>query len=232
MKRGVLVVSENEFDLYVNNEVVNGSGSNVISGDRIEIKLCSGGMYDSSVSVELSFGNKTTIVTLRTSRYKFPNRIALKNAVDACIAAEASGEGCYAKNNTICNTNHCGEIGTWDVSMVTDMNGMFNGAESFNQDISGWNTTAVTNMEHMFSGARGFNSNIGTWDTAAVTSMKYMFLSAIAFNADITDWSTPIAVVTVGMFFDAKAWHERYERRDGGLPSNGPARVYVPRDRD
>ena len=46
-----------------------------------------------------------------------------------------------------------GEIGNWDVSRVTNMGGMFQGAKSFNQPLNKWNVSNVTNMEAMFNGA-------------------------------------------------------------------------------
>ena len=40
---------------------------------------------------------------------------------------------------------------SWDTSKVTNMNHMFGGATSFNQDIIlSWDTFNVTNMEHTF----------------------------------------------------------------------------------
>jgi surface protein len=58
----------------------------------------------------------------------------------------------------------------------------------FNQNISGWNTAAVTDMWGMFEGANSFNQNIGSWNTAAVTSMRVMFQNATAFNQNLTGW--------------------------------------------
>jgi surface protein len=42
------------------------------------------------------------------------------------------------------------DIGSWNVSKVTDMHGMFWNAVDFNQDISGWDVSKVTNMKAMF----------------------------------------------------------------------------------
>ena len=39
-----------------------------------------------------------------------------------------------------------GEIGNWDVSRVTNMGGMFQGAKSFNQPLNKWNVSKVTNV--------------------------------------------------------------------------------------
>ena len=47
-----------------------------------------------------------------------------------------------------------GEISNWDVSNVTDMEGMFGCANSFNQPLNNWNVSNVTNMEQMFQNAR------------------------------------------------------------------------------
>ena len=46
-----------------------------------------------------------------------------------------------------------GEIGDWDVSNVTNMEAMFNGARSFNQPLNNWNVSKVTNMDRMFASA-------------------------------------------------------------------------------
>ena len=74
------------------------------------------------------------------------------------------------------------DISGWDVSKVTNMQQMFEGASSFNQDISSWNTSEVTNMNNMFYGASSFNQNISSWNTSKVTDMSYMFRDAKAFN--------------------------------------------------
>ena len=47
-------------------------------------------------------------------------------------------------------TSTYGHISNWDVSSVTQMNGMFNGQSSFNGDISSWDVSSVTNMAGMF----------------------------------------------------------------------------------
>ena len=59
-------------------------------------------------------------------------------------------------------------ISSWDVSNVTNMNGMFESATSFNQDISSWDVSNVTNMGGMF-GNSSFNQDISSWDVSNVT---------------------------------------------------------------
>jgi len=61
------------------------------------------------------------------------------------------------------------DIGSWDVSNVTDMNNMF-ASTPFNQDISSWDVGNVKNMESMFLNS-SFNQPIGEWDVSNVTSM-------------------------------------------------------------
>jgi surface protein len=158
---------------------------------------------------------------------QFRDRAALKPAVDACLAAAPSGVGCYAANPDICGVGvNCGEIETWDVSPVIDMNGLFANKETFNADISGWNTAVVTNMDNMFFNARAFNANISAWNTEAVTSINAMFYHAIAFNVDIREWRVGGAATNSGfMFYNATAWNLAYMRIDG--TSHGPPSVWI-----
>jgi len=60
-------------------------------------------------------------------------------------------------------------IGEWDVSNVTNMDSMFFGATTFNENISGWDVSNVTTMESMFGNAHAFNQPIGDWNVSNVT---------------------------------------------------------------
>jgi surface protein len=80
------------------------------------------------------------------------------------------------------------DIGSWDVSKVTQMTSMFQIATAFNQDIGSWDTSNVTDMQFMFTQATSFNQDIGNWDTSSVTDMSWMFGAAKAFNQDLTKW--------------------------------------------
>ncbi len=91
-------------------------------------------------------------------------------------------------------------IGLWNVSSVTGMAGTFNGAQSFNQDISGWNTSAVSNMGAMFSNAMTFNQDLGGWDVSGVGFMGNMFRSASSFNQNLGDWDLSSMTSVSGFF--------------------------------
>ena len=59
-----------------------------------------------------------------------------------------------------------GEISNWDVSNVTNMNGMFYEAKLFNQPLNNWNVSKVTDMELMFDSATSFNQPLNNWNVS------------------------------------------------------------------
>ena len=77
------------------------------------------------------------------------------------------------------------EYEAWNVSNVTDMTNMFEGAENFNQNISNWDTSRITDMSYMFYKAKSFNQDISNWDTSRVEDMNWMFTNAESFNQPI-----------------------------------------------
>lgn len=80
------------------------------------------------------------------------------------------------------------DISKWDISKVENMGSLFKNASSFNQDISNWNTSKVSKMLDLFALAKAFNKNISGWDTSSVTNMDGMFREAILFNQDLSSW--------------------------------------------
>ncbi|KNG79542.1 BspA family leucine-rich repeat surface protein, partial [Mycoplasma sp. HU2014] len=117
-------------------------------------------------------------------------------------------------------------IEKWDTSNITNMFRMFEGAENFNQDISGWNTSKVRNMSAMFLNTFDFNQNINTkiivkedrtsykaWDVSSVTDMSGMFDGAEAFNQNIGNWDVSNVINMNGMFGGAKAFNQDISTR-------------------
>merc|ERR1712164_76476 len=78
---------------------------------------------------------------------------------------------------------------------------MFNGASSFNSDISKWNVGKVTDMLYMFNMAESFNFDISTWDIGKVTNMNLMFRGTSSFTQTLCGaWRDSNAEKT-SMFF-------------------------------
>jgi len=71
------------------------------------------------------------------------------------------------------------------------MRDMFNGATTFNRDISDWNTSKVQSMEAMFSSATAFDQDISSWNFRALSLSGNRSLSLflnLANNFSTTNW--------------------------------------------
>ena len=100
------------------------------------------------------------------------------------------------------------DLSGWDTSKLTNMSEMFYLAEDFDGDISSWDTSQVTDMRYMFDIAHVFNGNVGSWDTSQVTDMTGMFYGAYSFNQDISNWDTSQVKIMAGMFLGASVFNQ------------------------
>ncbi len=100
---------------------------------------------------------------------------------------------------------NCYELSTFkakdtpNLSNVTNMNNMFAGS-SFNGDLSSWNLSKVENMERMFFNTIFFNQPLNSWNTSNVTNMKEMFKEAFLFNQPLNNWNVSNVIDMKGMF--------------------------------
>ncbi len=92
------------------------------------------------------------------------------------------------------------DISEWVVSNVVNMRSMFRNARAFNQWLDLWNVRMVVDMSSMFEGASSFNQPLNSWDVSSVIDMNSMFMDASSFNSDIRDWM-PISVVNMSYMF-------------------------------
>ena len=100
------------------------------------------------------------------------------------------------------------DISSWDVSNVTSISLMFKNAAAFNQDIANWNTANVTQASNAFNGASSFNQDISSWDMSKCVNMNYMFKSATDFNQPIGSWNTSNVAGMSGVFQFASSFNQ------------------------
>jgi surface protein len=113
------------------------------------------------------------------------------------------------------------DVSDWDVSSVTNMNSMFEGASAFNNSDEGnthnkpllWSTrtSKVTNMQGMFTDTLAFNQDVSSWDTSHVTAMAYMFSGANLFDQDVSGWDISAVTNMSNMFLDAAMSTKNYD---------------------
>ena len=134
-----------------------------------------------------------------------------------------------------------GPIGSWDVSQVTRMNGLFADRPYFDVDISLWDVSNVVDMRNMFFNASSFDQNIGEWNVKKVKFMENMFNYATKFNQDISSWDMSKVIDITHMFAHASAFNQNLRAwnvnpyanksvvfvRSGMQPNNFPHGIWV-----
>ena len=113
---------------------------------------------------------------------------------------------CYSVSKF--NNGESTDINNWTIknSGTVSMRNMFGGASVFDQNIGSWNVSYVTDFTSMFSDAVKFNnggsSSIGNWTlkTTGVVAMYAMFRNAVLFNQPLNGWNT-MAVSNMGLMF-------------------------------
>lgn len=95
-----------------------------------------------------------------------------------------------------------------NLSGVTSMNSMFQGASSFNQSINHWDVSNVTSLYRTFRDASSFNQPLNNWNTASVTSMFETFAGASSFNQPLNNWNVSKVVTMYAAFYGAIAFNQ------------------------
>jgi len=104
-------------------------------------------------------------------------------------------------------TSFDGDLSNWDVSTFQDVSSMFRNASSFNGNIQNWDVSNITDMNAMFSGATSFNQNIDGWEVSNVTNMGSMFQNATSFNQNLNSWDVSNVTFMDNMFSGATSFN-------------------------
>ena len=117
----------------------------------------------------------------------------LQNAINTWYElANGSDDGGYS--SPLEYANIYSDPRNWNVSLMTDMSGLFKGKTGNNHpNIGNWNTCNVTTMESMFEEST-FDKNIGGWNVHNVENYRAMFKNNSKFDNggsnSIDEWTT------------------------------------------
>ena len=85
------------------------------------------------------------------------------------------------------NSNFNQDISDWNISSSISLRAMFEYTD-FNNDIGNWNTSNVTDMSYIFNGAQNFNQDLTGWCVSNIGSEPTSFAS----NSALVDSNKPV----------------------------------------
>jgi surface protein len=165
------------------------------------------------------FRGSSNLVLTATDALNLTGTTTLERAFEGCTNLGSSGDMNTWDVSSVTNmqwmfletSSFNQPLGNWDVSGVTNMWGVFLGTSSFNQPLSNWDVSSATVMAGMFQRASSFNQPIGNWDVSSVTNMYAMFRDASSFNQPIGNWEVSKVTPSAGMrdmFRDASSFNQ------------------------
>jgi surface protein len=119
-------------------------------------------------------------------------------------------------------------IGSWNVSKVTNMQLMFSSSIAFNNGgidtIKNWSAPLCTTFRNMFNNATNFNQPLNNLvDTSNINScdLSGMFSSAINFNQNLNSWITTNVTTMNSMFLGSSSsgTNMKFNNGETGLQS-------------
>eukprot|EP00984_Skeletonema_dohrnii_P001872 scaffold625_cov169-Skeletonema_dohrnii-CCMP3373.AAC.9 len=158
-----------------------------------------------------------------TERYHvcFADSKELKSAIDRYVQLGCNEGAAFCPASIV--EKYGWPMGSWCVDDVTDMASLFEGLDTFDEDISGWNVGQVTAMNRMFWGASSFNHNLSSWNISSVSSTREMFKGASSFNQNLCAWGDNFPYSNAnGIFEDSgctfRATHHQHIKAHFVLP--------------
>ena len=120
-------------------------------------------------------------------------------------------------------TSFNGDLAGWKVRSTTTMRLMFANATSFEGGgIEKWNVSTVFDTHGMFQGATSFNTDISAWNLTWANEMSYMFQNASSFRQDLCAWGPRLASIIVpnvtGVFEGSHCLVQSEPSLSGALP--------------
>lgn len=95
-------------------------------------------------------------------------------------------------------------LNNWDVSNVVSMKGIFRDSR-YNFPLNKWDVSNVEDMSYMFKNAR-YNCDLNKWNVSNVTNMEFMFHEA-RYNNPLNDWDVSNVTNMIAMFMYSKYNH-------------------------
>ena len=101
-----------------------------------------------------------------------------------------------------------GNINYWDVSVITNMKGLFESREGYGISdlyLGDWNTINVTNIDSIFKNNKDYQGNgIDRWNLSNCSNINSAFEGCESFNANLSSWNLSNITTCNKLFFKCK----------------------------